>query len=110
MKNLYSIYDNVTCQSVMLVQSASNQSLIREIYPIISRSYPLHDIELYKVGEFCETTQLIIPCELVKVEWNEYKFPMSQAENLSVFGDDVVQSFLDLQEKKQEKKTENKEV
>lgn len=93
MKKIYSVRDVITGQSTFIQLAHNQQAAIRDLFPVVSRAYPLKDIELYQIGDFDENTLAITPSEPVLVPWSDYQFPVSQAENLSLLGDDVVKAF-----------------
>lgn len=103
MKKLFTVRDVVTGQSTFIQLSHNDQSAIRDLFPVVSRGYPLKDIELYCIGSFDEISMNVTPCEPVLIPWSDYQFPISQAENLSLLGDDVVKAF-EQNQKHQEKK------
>lgn len=106
MKKIYSVRDVITGQSTFIQLAHNQQAAIRDLFPVVSRAYPLKDIELYEIGEFDENSLKIISCEPVLIPWSDYQFPVSQAENLSLLGDDVVKAF----EQNKNHQTEKKNV
>ena len=93
MKKIYSVRDVVTGQSTFIQLAHNQQAAIRDLFPVVSRAYPLKDVELFEIGTFDENTLKIVPCNPVLIPWSDYQFPVSQAENLSLLGDDVVKAF-----------------
>lgn len=106
MKKIYSVRDVITGQSTFIQLAHNKQDAIRDLFPVVSRGYPLKDIELYEIGKFDENTLKIIPCEPVLIPWSDYQFPVSQADNLSLLGQDVVKAF----EQNTKHQTEKKNV
>lgn len=104
MKKIFVVFDSVSGSVNYVSTSANRQSFIRDVYPVVSRAFPLKDVKLFEVGEIDEQTSFITSCTPVEFSWSEYKFPLSQADNLSVFGDDVVKAFEETKEHQTEKK------
>lgn len=103
MKKIYSVRDAITGQSTFIQLAHNSQSAIRDLFPVVSRAYPLKDVELFEIGQFDENSLEIIPCEPVLIPWSDYQFPVSQAENLSLLGPDVVKAFEQNQKHQEEK-------
>lgn len=94
MKKIFVVFDDVTGSVNYVSTSANRQSFIRDVYPVVSRAMPLKDVSLLEVGEIDSLTGIVRGYDKpISFSWSEYKFPMSQADNLSVFGDDVVKAF-----------------
>lgn len=105
MKKIFVVYDDVSGCVNYVGTSANRQSFIRDVYPVVSRAFPLKDVSLYEVGEIDEQTSIVTGYDtLIPFDWKEYKFPLSQADNLRVFGDDVVKAFEENKEHQTEKK------
>lgn len=106
MKKIYSVRDVITGQSTFIQLAHNHCAAIRDLFPVVSRGYPLKDVELYEIGKFDENSLEITPCEPVLIPWSDYQFPVSQAENLSLLGEDVVKAF----EENNKHQTEKKDV
>ena len=91
---LYHVYDKVAQQVCYVLSGANSEQVIRANLKILLATFPLKDLELWKVGFFYDSDfKNIVPLKAEFISWNLYQFPVDKAENFRPLGDEFVQQY-----------------
>lgn len=91
---LYQVYDKVAKQVCYVLSGVNSEQVIRANLKILLATFPLKDLELWKVGFYYDSDfTTIVPIKPEKISWNLYEFPVDKAENFRPLGDEFVQQY-----------------
>lgn len=91
---LFNVYDKVAKQVCYVLSGVSSEQVIRANLKILLATFPLKDLELWKVGFFYDSDFTnIVPLKAEKISWDLYKFPVDKSENFRPLGDEFVQQY-----------------
>lgn len=91
---LYNVYDKVAKQVCYVLSGVSSEQVIRANLKILLATFPLKDLELWKVGFFYDSDFTnIVPLKAEKISWDLYKFPVDKAENFRPLGEEFVHQY-----------------
>ena len=91
---LYHVYDKVAKQVCYVLSGANSEQVIRANLKILLATFPLKDLELWKVGFFYDSDfTTIVPLKAELISWDLYNFPVDKAENFRPLGDEFVQQY-----------------
>lgn len=83
---IFAIKDTATGVFELVGTALTSAQKIRELIPILVRTRPLTDLELYVIGNFnLETCEIFYDTPLL-VDWKSYNYPESRAEALAPLG------------------------
>lgn len=80
---VYTVVDEIAGNTVALFYAPNNGLAIRQNLPYLAKAFPVNDLKLYCIGEFNEVEMVLTGHAPQLVDWNEYKFPVSQASSSS---------------------------
>lgn len=83
---VFAIKDNATGLFELVGTALTSAQKIRELVPILVRSRPLTDLELYDIGSFDLDTSEIFFHSPTLIDWKSYNYPESRAEALAPLG------------------------
>lgn len=83
MLKVFTVYDKIADRFDFVSTDINSASWIRSNVRFLSQTRPLCDLELYEIGNFDETNGIIQFTEKSKVDWKDYKYPETKAEQLS---------------------------
>lgn len=78
---VYTVVDEIAGNTVALFYAPNNGLAIRQNLPYLAKAFPVKDLKLYCVGEFDEVKMVLTGHAPELVDWEEYKFPVSEASS-----------------------------
>lgn len=85
-ETIFVLKDNATGLFELVGTALTSAQKIRELVPILVRSRPLTDLQLYDIGSFNLETSEIFFHSPTLIDWQSYHYPESRAEALGPLG------------------------